>query len=352
MDTMPNKSSPKQKRLRPEEIVTLSREIQAMVAAGVPLDMGVRSAAGGFSPNLESAAHKIADRLEQGASIYEAFRDEASVPPVFRAILVAGFRCGETESVLRDITNLTQMQIALRQALKIGLVYPLIIVFLAMALFLIVINGMLPRLAEFHVLIDAEVPRWMSVLMNIPVPRFALVFILLAFFASIIWLIRTGRLTPLGGLLWMPGVSGVVRDFSVAHFSHLLSLLVSYGVPLPEALRLTAESIPDGPLKQQTYAIATNVERGEEISDSLNGQAAFPPFLKWLLVAGQRDSELGTALKHASEFYQSRAQGRAIWLSKVVPAMCVVVVGGSVTFLYSLSVFGPMVELWSKMAQN
>ncbi len=348
---MPISSLSQNRLLKPEEIITLSQEIQAMIAAGVPLDLGMRNVAGGFPPDLKQMANRLAARLEQGASISEAFRDEAALPPVFRAILVAGLSCGQSEKVLEDVTNLTQMLVSLRQSLKLGLIYPIIVVFFALGLFAVVVSTMLPRIAVIYRQLHVEFPEWLSLATSIKVSPFHLLGLILSFLAVLMLLWRSGKKSPMSGLSWIPGVSSVTRDFSIAHFSHLLALLVTYGVPLPEALRLTGETIDSEKFRQQTFDLANAIEGGTDMESAINQQSAFPQFLTWLLITGHRDSDLGSALNQASSFYQGRARNRAIWISKIVPTTTVLLVGGGVTLLYALTVFGPMVDLWSKLAE-
>lgn len=348
---MPSSSLSQQRLLRPEEIITLSREIQAMISAGVPLDIGMRNVAAGFSVDLESAAYRLADRIEQGASISEAFRDETALPPVFRAILVAGLSCGQSEAVLRDVTNLTQMLISLRQSLKLGMVYPLIVVFFALGMFAVVVATMLPRVAGVYRQLYVEMPEWLSLATSFEVGPYHLLGLIVTFFAALFWLWGSGKRSPVSGLSWIPGVSSVARDFSIAQFSYLLSLLVTYGVPLPEALRLTGETIDSEKVRCQAFGLADAIEGGMDMESAMQKQSVFPQFLTWLLVTGYRDSDLGNALEQASSFYQGRARNRAIWISQVVPTATVLLVGGSVTLLYALTVFYPMVDLWSKLAQ-
>lgn len=321
-----------------------------MVAAGVPLDVGIRHAAGGFDSTLEATSMRLAERLANGASISEACQDEKSIPPIFRSVLVAGFSCGESEAVLEDVTRLTQMMVALRQSLKIGLVYPIIVVFLALGLFGFVLSTMIPQVASLYRQLHIEFPTWLNLASSIHLNAYHLMAFLLIFLFTIMQLWRSGRVTPLSGLKWIPGVSNVLHDFSIAHFAQLLSLLVKYGLPLPKSLRLTAQTLPSGVMQTQILELASLIDQGQQIAVAVERQSAFPPFLRWLLLAGHEDSELGNALHQAAEFYQGRARSRALWISQVVPAVAVVGVGGSVTLLYALTVFGPMIDLWSKLA--
>lgn len=347
---MSNKPDTPHRLLKPEEIVVLSREIQAMIAAGVPLDMGMKQAAAGFDADLEQVARRIAERLEQGATIVEACQVESSIPAAFRAILVAGLSCGQSEAVLEDVSRLTEMQTRLRQSIKIGLVYPLTVIFLSLGLLGLIIVTMMPRIAGLYEQLHIEFPRWLAITQSIQLRPYHFLLWAVAFAGAFVWLIFVGRRSPLKGLGWIPGVSRVSSDFMMAHFAHVLSLLVKYQVPFPDALKLSADSIPSGRFQSQAIELAQRVSAGEEIEQALHQGTAFPPFLKWLLLIGHRDAELANTLSQASSFFHERARTRAVWISQVVPTVAVVCVGGTVTLFYTLTVFGPLVDLWTKLS--
>ena len=90
-----------------DDVIELSRALQALVAIGVPLDVGLREASAGMSNSLETTARSLADRIKRGESVTEALQDETSLPPVFSAIVTAGFEAGATQEILDDVCEVT-----------------------------------------------------------------------------------------------------------------------------------------------------------------------------------------------------------------------------------------------------
>ena len=66
------------RKLSGDEVVALSREIQAMIAAGVPLDFGLKQAGKGMAAELGETSQRIGNRLESGQSLDDALRAEPS----------------------------------------------------------------------------------------------------------------------------------------------------------------------------------------------------------------------------------------------------------------------------------
>ena len=340
--------------LKPEEVITLSQEIQAMMAAGVPLDLGLQSASLGFSKNLEDAAERIAQRLQQGASVSEAFSNEESIPGIYRAVLVAGLRCGRSEEVLEDITVLTQHLMTFRQNFKLGLIYPIFVIFLAIGLMVSVHAMLTPAVVNLLTHLNLEHPKWLQWMVSMQMSSnslsvFGVVFAD-TFIAVLLWVASSGRKSPLSGLIWIPGLARVGHEYSIAQFSSLLALLVKYRIPLPDALRYSAQTLQGGEFQSQSLELAQSIDQGDNWEEAVNRQSSFPPFLKWLLVAGQESSQLKPALEQAATFYQDRATTRSRWLCQFIPTFLVIVFGGGLTTIYSLSVFIPMIDLWEKLS--
>ena len=91
--------------LNHQDILALSREIQAIVGAGVPLDFGLTTSAAGLPDRLEVVSNNLATQIQAGRSLPDALESEASIPPVYKAVLVAGMRCGKSEEVLDDVNR-------------------------------------------------------------------------------------------------------------------------------------------------------------------------------------------------------------------------------------------------------
>lgn len=318
-----------------------------MMGAGVPLDLGLETASAGFSSRLEELSQRVAERVRAGTPLADALEHETAIPPVHRAILVAGMRCGRSQDALEDLCQLTSALLDLRQSLYRGLLYPAILLCAAGLLFALVTNTYIPQMISLYRFLDSTVPPWLEFL-----NRFGVAALLIALLGTlgvmVIMFLGQGRKDRvIRGVSWIPRLTS---DIQISRTSHLLSLLVGYGVPLPEALRLTAATAGARGLYEQLTELARAVERGEPLDHAVERQGTLPAFLRWLIVTGTQNSNLSTALREAAEYYRGRAQARANLVRVVVPALAMLFVGGSVTLLYAYSVFGPLKELWKILA--
>ncbi len=72
---------------------------------------------------------------------------------------------------------------------------------------------------------------------------------------------------------------------------------------------------------------------------------AFPPFLRWLMINGERQGKLSHALRLAAEMYRRRATNSLNWFKTLFPVLASLVIGGGIVLLYTLGLFVPFIQM-------
>jgi general secretion pathway protein F len=337
-----------------EQLTALNDEIASLVRGGVPLELGLGELGRDSAGKLAEISQSLSARMSGGASLAEALEAEGRrLPAVYRTVVAAGLRAGRLPAALESLSSYAWELVELRRRISVALLYPLVVTGLAYGLFLVVIVDLLDRLREtYEVLL---IPLHWSLAMVISFAAFAVQWWwippLLALVA-IVWWMKTGGAHilsfngPARPLAWIPGVGAISRYFQFANFADLLALLVEHEVPLPEGLRLTADATGGDRLGQSARQLAAAVEQGRGPSASQNSRFGFPPFLAWVLTCGEEGRGLVRMLRHAGAVYRRRATSRANWFKLLFPILTALVIGGGVTALYALTLFGPLARFW------
>src|SRR5688500_16429760 len=119
-----------------EQLIAVNDEVAALVRSGVPLELGLRQAAGDLPGRLRRISSDLAAALNRGDSLPEALdRCGHQFPPVYRAIVEAGLRGRNLPRALEAVTGFAKSSLELRRQLSLALVYPLIVIGVAYALF-------------------------------------------------------------------------------------------------------------------------------------------------------------------------------------------------------------------------
>jgi type IV pilus assembly protein PilC len=296
-------------RLSAEEAAEVAAQVAELAKAGLPLDAGLRAAAdelrGGRVPGVLRA---MADQLSAGSTLDAAFAaQEQRLPAHVRGLVLAAVRSGRLAQVFEEFVDLQQGLSQLQWRLGMILAYPIVLLTLLLPL-LYLMGRLSMAFAKVFADFKADLPAMTKLFMRTagPMPSAAALIVLL-----LAVLVLAVAMPNAGGVSWLtdriPLLGSQWRWGRLAYVFRLLGLLLTEGVPLPEALRLAAGAVPAGPLATACRRTAGEVEAGRPLGESLADQRAFPrsliPLVKW----GERRQAVPEAFRAAAEMFDGRA---------------------------------------------
>src|SRR5262249_10585408 len=113
-----------------------------------------------------------------------------------------------------------------------------------------------------------------------------------------------GRRVIDGFLLKVPVIGIVLRKIAVARFCRTLATLVSSGVPILEALEITAKTSGNAIVEDAIMAPRKGIEEGKTISEPLKDTEVFPPMVVHMIAVGEQTGALDTMLSKIADFYE------------------------------------------------
>lgn len=336
-----------------DQLIALNDEIVALVRGGVPLELGLARLGQDQASTLSRISSRLAGRMSGGQSLSEALAAEGSrLPRVYRTVVDAGIRSGRLPAALEAVSRYASALVDLRQKIGLAFLYPLVVVLLAYGLMVVVSADLTQRFLEVYRAFHITLPLVLRIMDQLArsaiywawIPPVVILFMLL-------WWARTGstRLLQLRGVArplgWVPGMKKVSFCFRCANFADLLALLIGHEVPLPEGIVLAADATGDRALQAAARVAAEATRQGKPLAEDLPGIDGLPPYLRWLIVRGDKQGNLASSLKMAADAYRRRAVDQAEWLKLSFPILACVVIGGGTTLLYALTLFLPLVDL-------
>ena len=152
------------------------------------------------------------------------------------------------------------------------------------------------------------------------------------------------RATADSFLLRVPLVGRLVRGANTARFTRTLSILVGSGVPVLEALRISAEVVTSAPMREAVEVSAARVREGAPIGKSLGASGQFPPICIHLISSGEASGELETMLGRAAANQEREMDGLiAALLGIMEPGLIVAM--GAIVLMIVLAILLPIFEL-------
>jgi general secretion pathway protein F len=330
-------------RITLDELIALNDEILALTRCGVPLERGLGHLGRDLPGNLGGLAAEISVRLERGEDLAKILGEMGGgFPPVYRAVVESGIRGGRLTAALEGLATTTRRVAELRRMVGLALVYPLVVLSLACALFALFVPRFMVTLLAAYEAQDVPISpglMWTARFLEhfgswvafIPVVAILLV---LAWW----WWSRraiaaqTARFAA--ATSFVPQVGHLLRVGRTATFLEVLALLLEQQVPLPEALRLAGATSGDVHLNASAGDLADRVERGEDGGQTPWRRSSIPAIIRWRLLQPNAFEGLTAALRHAADTSRRRTQHLVDWLTLYLPLLLTVAIGGTATAIY------------------
>jgi type II secretory pathway component PulF len=334
-----------------DEFAFFNQQLAAMLRDGIPLEGAVRRlAADMHRGQLRAELEHLVNDLTQGTPLTEALA-KRRLPELYCRLLGLGARSENLPDTLTLVADYYQRQHALWTRLKGLLVYP---VLLLIASFLLSI--LLWQINDRFV-----VPLWVDSIRALiegrTLPGITMVALPLIQNAWVFPLFFVLPLLLVGALWWNASLRQKIldrlpafREARLAQTAAAAELLLTTGMPLPEALGLLADFQPAGPLRTELKQWANNIAGGvQKFAAIAAGSRFVPPLFIWLVDSAGENLRAG--FKRAAELYEERAKSRIqIMLYAALP-VSVLVVGSAVVvqaFLIT-SMYVVLIDLFNTM---
>jgi type IV pilus assembly protein PilC len=348
---------PKLRRgINEKTIAIFTRQFSVMIDAGLPLVqclqiLGEQQEHKGF----QRIILQVREDVEAGSSLANAMRKH---PQAFNELFVnmvaAGEAGGILDIVLQRLATYIEKAARLKAQVKSALIYPAAVIAIAILVVYIILWKVIPVFATLFTSLGAELPlptRIVVALSNF-IGRFW--WAMLAAVAAIIYFIRqyyqtvNGRMTIDRILLRAPILGLVLRKIAVARFCRTLGTLLSAGVPVLEALDITARTSGNAVIEQAILQVRKSVEEGKTIAEPLKATEQFPPMVVQMISVGETTGAMDTMLAKIAEFYEEEVDLAIAGLMRLMEPVIIfflgVVIGGIV-----ISMYLPMFDLISKI---
>ena len=282
----------------------LTRQVAQVCIAKVPFAAGLRAAAEETDNRRVSRALRwIADQIDQGRSLEETLLHSGKLLPAYvSGLILAASRTGTLGEALMDLVEQQQSVRSLRREILGGLLYPLIVVVLAMAVLLFVsyfVTGPISQMIEEFALrlpmATQLVFWWRDTGWRILGPAMLGFLTVVSLYRLIAGRARWQRL-----ISTMPLFGGLSQATAIAEWPGLLNVLLKHEVPLPDALRLAGHGMRNAYIGGVSLRLADGVARGRSLSQMMFTFRAIPSSLIPLLEWGEQSGTLERVVRRGT----------------------------------------------------
>jgi len=329
-------------------------ETAGMLRRGMPVPQALETSGRAVGhARWREALLAASERCREGASLSEALSNRPSLfPPDLIGVLRAGERHGDLPQSLLDLGHHYALASSLRSHVMAGLLYPTVSLVVSAVVVGLIFAFVIPEFALMYDDFGIVLPRLTAFLVS-PYAIVVLPAVFLLPPLAIVLLYGSDRAFRSSPLLsrtlcrWrfqMPLFGALFRLLVLNRFLQTLGSLLKADTPVPEALALSAESLPDASARQAVLNTAAATSEGWSLAGNLPDLLLIPPYIAWSISIGEQRGELGPIVLSAAEEVGARTRDKARSFRFVFVALTIPLLGGVVGLIVT-GLFKPLIDI-------
>ncbi|MCC6142410.1 MAG: type II secretion system F family protein [Candidatus Hydrogenedentes bacterium] len=328
------------------------RQLANLIESGMPITRAVRTmAAQTENPKMKEIIEDLRDQVQKGASFAEAMEQH---PTTFSAIQCSLVRAGETggmlEEVLWRLVAFGEQEEELRGKAISAMVYPIFLLILGTSAVFILVSFVFPKFVGIFKEFNVELPLPTQIVML--VCDFmshwwwaVLIFIGLFIYTSVTYFrTENGKRQWDSKIIRFPVAGKVVQKYEMAKFARTLGTLLDNGVPVLQALRITADTMSSTVVRDEVSTILDGVMDGEAMSESMARTVYFPPLVISMFAVGEESGRIGAVTQRLADAYDLEVDRAVKAMTALFEPIMIVVMGAIIGFLV-IAMLLPMLTL-------
>jgi type IV pilus assembly protein PilC len=334
------------RRVPPKTLAIFTRQFSVMIDAGLPLVQCLEILANQQEhKSFQKILLQVRQDVEAGSTLADAMRRH---PKAFNNLYVnmvaAGEAGGILDTILQRLSVYIEKAVKLSSQVKAALIYPVAVIVIAAIVVAVILLKVIPTFAALFTSLGAELPfptRVVIAASNFLARYF--IFFIIGIAAAIFGFRRyyatyRGRRVVDGIVLKIPVLGPIMRKIAVARFCRTLATLTSSGVPILEALDITARTSGNAIIEDAIQDVRKSVEGGKTIVEPLRDSGVFPNMVVQMIGVGEQTGALDQMLNKIGDFYEDEVDTAVAGLVKLLEPVMIfilgVIIGGIVIAMY------------------
>jgi len=338
-----------ERRAKPEEIIMFSRQLALLLESGVGIVQGldllkVQTTNKAFAGMLDT----IISDLRAGSPLSVALdKQPRAFNKMYCKMIAVGEQTGQLESVLRNLASYAEQSTAAVRKIRQAMTYPIIVIILAICVGFLAVTFILPPIMDMFKSLGGKLPLITQILISFVgfMGNYG-IFVMLAVVALSSMLYMYTR-TPDGTLqkdrflLYLPVLGRLNLINTLARICRSITILFRSGLPLPEILKLTAESSGNKVIYNALMEVEKDIIKGEGLASAMSRHPEFLPLMVEMTRVGEETGNLDNTLTIVADSFEIEATDKLQTILGMIEPAMTIIIGLGVAFL-ALSIFIPI----------
>ena len=345
-----------QPRVTSKDLVVFTRQFSTMIDAGLPLVQGLNMLTEqSQNSTFKRILSQVTRDVEGGSTLADALGKH---PKVFDSLYVNLVAAGEVGGILDTILQRLAAYIEKNQKLKAqikgALTYPAVVVAIAVIVIAVIMIFVIPVFQDMFSSFGKALPAPTQLVVNMSdftksnIHWIILAIIILAFAFKRYRATPSGRRRVDSAMLRMPIIGELIRKVAVARFTRTLGTMVKSGVPILDALEITARTAGNVIVEEVVMDARSSIAEGQTIAEPLSESIIFPGMVTQMISVGESTGALDAMLEKIADFYDDEVDATVAAMTSMLEPLLMLFLGGSIGGLV-IAMYLPIFQMAAAM---
>ena len=340
-------------KLSTKQLALITRQFATLLAAGLPIADALNAVAEqNEQAKLKSLLMSVRSKVLEGHGLAAAMRDYPhAFNSLYCATVAAGEKTGHLDTVLLRLADYTEQQAHIKQKLATALIYPTIMIFVAISIVSFLLAYVVPKMVNVYANMGHALPFVTQLLLSFSAfikgyGWFFLVVIIGAIFTLRYMIKRSSqaRYQYHGLILRLPLIGYSIKTSNTARFLRTVAILTASGLPALESMQIASVLITSMPIQDAVKLAVNKVAEGASIHLALKQTHYFSPMSIHMVASGESSGQLEAMLSRVADAQEQEVL-RIIEVSLALFEPAIILVMGGVVLFIVLAILLPIFQM-------
>lgn len=279
---------------------------------------------------LQKAIREIQSDVEKGESLTVSMQKQKIMPPLLCHMVEAGEASGSLDVAFDRMATHFEKDARLKAMVKKAAIYPIIVIIVAIVVVIVMLEKVIPTFADMFKDMEMELPSITKGVIALSDFIAAYWYILVAVIAVATVALRAFKKSSMGEMLFakaglkLPLFGSLTIKTASARFARTISTLLAAGLPLVDAVGITADIMDNKLIRNALVASKDEIVQGTPLSVPLRQCNLFPPMVYQMTRIGEESGDIEGLLEKLADYYDEEVeQATAALMAAMEPAIIV-----------------------------
>ena len=339
-------------KVKNKDIVIMTRQIATLLEANTSIIDALKITADQiYNKDLITILYSLREDVIQGKRLGQSMMKYPGVfNNTYSSLVTAGDSSGNLDTIFNKLADYLEESASIRQKVISALTYPFILIGFSIIVIISLLVFVLPQVINQFIKAGAELPLITKLLLGLSNNIFIILFVILAIYIGLALLYKkfiseeNNHISAHKQFLKIPLIGNFILTSEIERFSSTMALIMESGTNLDTALDESAKVFNNKYLNSLIIEAKNDVIEGKDFIYSLKQTNIFPDIFIQLISSGYKSGNLIKMFHKSSIFLKNEIETkRSIFLSLLEP-LVIIFMGGFI-MLIVLAILIPIMQM-------